>query len=102
MKRFERASFGPKPRAEAENNAPLLLIVSKDQSHLFGYLQKVFADVEQVRVIADRRGRQRRRPALLPGAPEPNALEPRRAERRTAPSLDGRLALLGWVVAPLR
>jgi hypothetical protein len=93
---------GPSTGHKGAEQTPLLLIVSRDQPRLFRYLQRVFAAVGEVCVIYDRRGRERRRPVFPSGIPEPHVLEPRRTERRIQASLESRLALLGWAVAPLR
>jgi hypothetical protein len=63
-----------------------VFIVSRFDPALFEYLREHFADAAEVQVILDRRRAERRRHALTVTP------ERRRADRRTRPEIDRRLA----------
>ena len=69
-----------------------LFIVAWDRPNLWDYWRRWFSGVEDVRVILDRRRRERRQTARLH---EP---ERRRADRRNPPGIDEELRSLGFAI----
>jgi hypothetical protein len=67
-----------------------LFIVARDRADLYRYLSQTFADAENVEVIWDRRGTERRR--IANGAHP----ERRRRDRRTRLSVDEELRTVGY------
>ena len=72
-----------------------IFIVARDRSDLYRYLSQTFSDAENVQVIWDRRGADRRatsNPHIVAGRP----LERRHAERRRRPSVEHELRSVGY------
>ncbi len=69
-----------------------LLIVARNQPGLYTYLQEDFAQDVDVRVIMDRRVRERRRQAASV------ADDRRRVDRRAAPELADKLTSIGFAI----
>lgn len=67
-----------------------LFIVARDRADLYRYLSQTFADAENVEVIWDRRGGERRRIADAAGH------ERRRRERRMRLTVDEDLRTVGY------
>ena len=67
-----------------------LFIVARERADLYRYLSQTFADAENVEVIWDRRGGERRR--LVDGARH----ERRRRERRMRLAVDEELRTVGY------
>jgi hypothetical protein len=75
------------PVKQAPTTGPrYLFIVSRMHPDLFEYLREHFVDAPEVQVILDRRNGQRRQSSMLVMP------ERRRADRRTRPEIDARLA----------
>ncbi len=75
-----------------EDGATDLLIVARDQPGLYVYLRHDFAEDADVRVIMNRRVRERRR------QPMSVADERRRTDRRASPELAAKLASIGFAI----
>src|SRR5882724_11264194 len=73
--------------------AHVLLVVSRDAPGLLTRLRREFADVEGIKVVADRRVVHRRRGTDGGGA------ERRRRDRRKPTAAETRLAADGWTLA---
>src|SRR2546427_12911668 len=72
-----------------------IFIVARDRPDLYRYLSQTFSDAENVQVIWDRRGADRRatsNPHIVAGRP----LERRPAERRPRPSVEHELRSVGY------
>jgi hypothetical protein len=67
-----------------------LFIVARERADLYRYLSQTFADAENVEVIWDRRGGERRR------ASNGARSERRRRERRTRINVDEELRTVGY------
>ena len=67
-----------------------LFIVARDRADLYRYLSQTFADAENVEVIWDRRGGERRR---ISNGAQP---ERRRRERRMRLTVDEELRTVGY------
>ena len=73
-----------------------LFIVSRDQPGLFSYLTTQFSQEPQVRVIVDRRQRDRRQ-----GTASADVVDRRHADRRGNRDLRGQLSTLGYAFVRL-
>ena len=69
-----------------------IFIVARDRPDLYRYLSQTFADAQNVQVIWDRRGSDRRGAGAVPGRP----LERRHEERRRRASVDHELRAVGY------
>jgi len=67
-----------------------LFIVARERSDLYRYLSQIFADADNVEIIADRRAAERRE-IFTPATPER-----RRRERRNRPTVDEDLRREGY------
>src|SRR2546425_3368254 len=77
-----------------------IFIVARDRSDLYRYLSQTFSDAENVQVIWDRRGADRRatsNPHIVAGRP----LERPPTQRRRRPSGGHQLRSLGYAVLSL-
>jgi len=70
-----------------------IFIVARDRPDLYRYLSQTFADAQNVQVIWDRRGGDRRSAA---DAVAGRSLERRHAERRQRASVDNELHTVGY------
>jgi hypothetical protein len=80
----------PEERAEGGQIPRHLLIVARDHVRLYEHLRRTFAANRSVRVLLDRRSRERRQGKEQPAA------ERRRSDRRARPSIDEQLRAIGW------
>jgi hypothetical protein len=69
-----------------------IFIVARDRPDLYRYLSQTFADAQNVQVIWDRRGGDRRTPGAIPGRPN----ERRHAERRQRANVEHELRTVGY------
>ena len=78
--------------ARIHRSQRMLLVVSRDQVSLYSQLVREFADKDNIRIIMDRRVRDRR---VRPVAPAVNRRGP---DRRVRAHTDSQLRALGWSV----
>jgi hypothetical protein len=67
-----------------------LFIVARDRPDLYRYLTQTFADAENVQVVWDRRGDERRRDGFAAGA------DRRQEDRRRRPHVEVELRSVGY------
>jgi hypothetical protein len=76
----------------AARSRRMLLVVSRDQVSLYNQLVREFADKDNIRILMDRRVRDRR---VRPVAP---AVNRRGQDRRVRAHTDSQLQALGWSI----
>jgi hypothetical protein len=72
-----------------------LIVVARNNEHLYKFLQRAFVGNDTVRVFLDRRVAERRRLAHPPDQ------DRRRGERRSPRATDGLLRVVGWTIVRL-
>lgn len=89
---MERGGAARRAERSARSVAELLFIVARDRQDLYASLRHTFVEDPSVRVLVDRRSRERRQ------RQEPPSLERRRADRRERPEAETQLCARGWAL----